>query len=546
MPVKKRILKCLAGGVAGAEACFDEKTGRFLAPNGGWAVTHQDRIFPLALLHETPEAQCRNRRRILELCLRGGDALRNWQDEEGRFEFIKVDGSRWGMTYMPWSMYHWLEAYVLIRDRMDARRRRRWEDGLTLAYGGLARERKIPMGHNIPTWHGMSLVRAGQVFDRPDWLEVGKRQVLFSAEHQHPDGFWSEGDGPTTGYNFVYVHAIGLYHAFTGDKAVLPALRRATDFHAAFTYPDGSCVETVDGRQKFHGGPRVTGVPGFSLFPKGRRLARLWLKELTKGKGGSLSPHLATAYQHMAEGPEAPLLHEKPGRTVYKRSALVRRQGPWFICVSGYVPPPKARAQVSRVRWIMTRANCLSVWHDKLGLLVGGGNSKHDPPFATFEVWADGAMRIEPDKVTFSERDGEERARFHFGDLACTLRLKPVGAKRLDITFETPPARRAQARGAFTMRLAEGTKLSWNNGGPAVLDPKRSLSLVWPADKRVGGAVAGRGWSLKMPAGSRFSYPVYPFNPYAIDNASPAEQAVAAVSTTLEGDRRRTFVLRVE
>ena len=79
----------------------------------------------------------------------------------------------------------------------------------------------------------MSLFRAGQVFGREDWSEVGRRQVLFSTERQHPDGYWPEGHGPTTGYNLVYVHAVGLYYCFSGDRAVLPALRRAAHFHAA-------------------------------------------------------------------------------------------------------------------------------------------------------------------------------------------------------------------------------------------------------------------------------------------------------------------------
>ena len=36
---------------------------------------------------------------------------------------------------------------------------------------------------------------------------------------QDPDGFWPEHQGPTVGYNIVYLHAFGLYH-FHGGSSV--------------------------------------------------------------------------------------------------------------------------------------------------------------------------------------------------------------------------------------------------------------------------------------------------------------------------------------
>ena len=41
-------LEYLARGVPAAQLRFDPQTGRFLSDNGGWAVTHQDVILPLA------------------------------------------------------------------------------------------------------------------------------------------------------------------------------------------------------------------------------------------------------------------------------------------------------------------------------------------------------------------------------------------------------------------------------------------------------------------------------------------------------------------
>jgi len=41
------------------------------------------------------------------------------------------------------------------------------------------------------------------------------------------------------------------------------------------------------------------------------------------------------------------------------------------------------------------------------------------------------------------------------------------------------------------------------------------------------------------------TYPIYPFNPYAINDAAPPELAVASVSSGFSAGRERTFILRV-
>lgn len=554
--MKKMILKHLAGGVAKGRKSFDKKTGRFLAKNGGWATTLQDIIFPLALLYTAPGTKYHGDREVLKLCRGGGDALRDWQYDDGTFEFIKIDGSRWGPIYQPWTIYHWLEAYALLRDSLGNKRRARWEEGLRLSCAGLADHLKTPRAHNIPTWQGMSLVRAARVFDEPDWGEVGKAQIYFACNNQSSHGFWPEGDGPSTGYNLVYVHALGLHHGFTGDKRVLPALRRAAEFHALFTYPDGTPVETVDGRQRYHTTVSQMGWPGLLLSPSGRGLVRLLAESLRQPGSGGLSPHLAATFQHYCEGAEEPLPHEaKSCRRVHRGSALMRREGPWMLCASGYVPRPELRPAISRNRWIMTRANCLSVWHDKLGLLIGGGNSKHDPFFATFELWHDNGLHLEPEKVTFRQVDSCESIRFYYRKLACELSLRPVGAKRLEIRFALPAAtaRRAKVQAGFTLRLAPGSQVSWAASGKtrvkgeATLDPLRTVGCSWrPEGQHSKRTLKGEGWRLEMPTESAFAYPAYPFNPYAINDAAGAADAVGSVSAGFETGNERRFLLHVE
>ena len=131
-----------------------------------------------------------------------------------------------------------LEAYALLREELGEARRRRWKEGLTLAHDGQAREVRDLEVHNIPCWKAMSCCRAGQLLARPDWQEAGAAMIRAVVAAQQPGGYWAEHGGPSTLYNCVYVHGLGLYYKFTGDASLLPALQAATEFHQSFHLPE--------------------------------------------------------------------------------------------------------------------------------------------------------------------------------------------------------------------------------------------------------------------------------------------------------------------
>ena len=534
--VPQTVLEHFARGVPAARERFDGKTGRFLHESGGWAVTNQDVILPLALLCKTPGTPCHEDPEIMDLALRGGDALRNWQDDDGRFEFIKVDGSRWGMTYMPWSMYHWVETYGLLRDDMDAERRARWETGLRLCFNGTAREFETSDNvHNIPCWHGMALTRAGQLFDDRRWSEVGARTVLRHVEAQHPDGYWPEGGGPTTLYNLIYTHAIGLYHLFTADESVLPCLQRALDFHLLFTYPDGAAVETVDGRVRYHDTPLSSGYPGFLPFPRGRRFARWLVDEVVRAQPeGGLLPRLAPAVMHWPGGPEEPIPQEQTDfAAVHCGHALVRRRGPWFYCLSGYLTPTDAIAKGTRVRWLKDRQNYLSVWHERTGLVVGGGNSKHQPECSTFEVIAGRVARLQADDAAPHAGDDADRLVLTYGATRCELAVRVIDDDNLELTFDAPESGddAAAVRAGFTLPgLAGKTLVSSVDDAPHTLDNQESFGHSF---REPGGRLRIGAVELDLPGDATFAWPVYPHNPYAIDNTAPPKDAVGVICIAL-------------
>ena len=326
----------------------DPKTGRFGA--GIWIVNDQHPIFPLAVAWALPHPSnpFYHRKDVLEAVMAGGDALIDDQDEKGMWMFRKKDGSTWGKIYQHWTYTRWIRAFGLVREGMPPARRARWEKALTLGYEGISRT-ALDRLHNIPAHHAMGLYLAGKLLGRPEWSSQAKEFLGKICASQNPGGYWPEHGGPAVSYNFVYSDAAGIYHAMSGDAAVLPALNRASLFHAAFTYPDGSRVETIDGRNPYHPGVRL-GTVGFTFSPEGRTsLLQQWRRLLRTA--GKLDADDAAAF--ILYGEEGPLKmpFEEPAefRSVLgKNDAVVERRAPWFVCAFGASERPCSLAAAER------------------------------------------------------------------------------------------------------------------------------------------------------------------------------------------------------
>ncbi len=531
-------------------ARFEDSSGRFLTGDG-WAVTNQDLVYPLALLYKTvhPKNIYYRNKRLLNFIQRGGDAWHDFQNPDGTVEFIKVDGSTWGPIYMPWSMYHWLETYALLEDDLAAECKARWQAGLTLAYDGIVAELASGRVHNIPTWNGMAAYRAGQVFDRADWRAAGEGMIKLAVAEQMPGGYWLEHHGPTPSYNTVYVHAIGLYYYFSGDESVLPCLERATDFHIRYTYPDGRLVETIDGRVKYQDHVNVHGLSAFSLFPQGRRYVYFLFEEWLANRARHPLPHLT--YNQTSEGPKvaggefglsarlAPLLQYFGPRTgdlsetpipqdqVHYQihdpeHAILHRSDQWFVCLSGVVTP------VVESRWGQDRQSYLSIWHAKVGLLIGGGNAKDQPALSTFVVCMGEEALYIPTAATLASKATGDSVTLAYGDKMCRVQIQIENNSRLHITFEGPAD--GNAVGQLPFKIHPGTSL-YDASGASYPTDRMPLAITSEA---AGGWIGPKGWCVRMPPGSNLQWPVAPFNPYAADGAGPLDEASAVLTVPLD------------
>lgn len=545
---------------------FDPDTGRFL-DNGGWAVTHQDIVLSIAYLYRTEHPYNRFYRdaSALEIAGRAGDALRAFQYPDGKVEFVKTDGSRWGPIYMPWSMYHWVEAYGLLRSELDDNRRAEWEAGLTLAYEGIEDEMRASLQrhkeggdspvHNIPAWNAMALHRASQWLNRPEWSETAEQMILLTAKAQHEDGYWPEHGGPTTLYNLVYIHALGLYRLHGGTVPVLPVLERALRFHETFTYPDGSRVETVDGRTKYDPSPSPMGLVGLALVPGGRayieRIVELGIESGRPWK----QPHFAellhywnrypagsTADGKLAESAEppisdkastrtgpspennTPLFGREPVQTVHART-LVVKSGGWYVCLSGFTAP------AVKSRWGQDRQSFVGVWRHGSGLVIGGGNSKHQPEWSTFEIATAAGERLYiPHR---GEADASRReVRLDYGPRSLTIRLAAILEEGVRLVFRADHTPGEQAIVRLPLKLRQGLPLVASFGVNGTVTDQPVSGEAFPGEH----FIRHNGWKLKLDGACRLEWPSLPFNPYAQDGAADLGEAVAIVAVRLLPD----------
>jgi hypothetical protein len=534
---RQRSLDDLVAAVPAILRSQDLKTGRF--GTGIWIVTDQNLMLPLAAAwsYQSDRNPNYHSQKVLDAIMAAGDALIDDQDANGQWEFRKKDGSKSGKIFMPWTYSRWVRAFGMIRDAMPRGRRERWEKALRLGYTGIAKEVEKARVQNIPAHHAMGLYFAGQVFDEPAWRKLAAEYLHKVAAAQHSDGYWSENKGPVVLYGFVYVDALGTYYAVSHDESVLPVLRKSGTFHSYFTYPDGSDVETVDDRNPYHPGVRMPNV-GFSFSPEGRAyLAR----QIALHRGPIPADEAASLLLWGEEG-EASSATQAGGNFDYRLpsgDAAIRRRGPWFLVASAMTAP------VPTSRWIQDRQNFVSVYHERYGLILGGGNTKLQPAWSNFTVGDTSLLRHQPgdENPKFLPPPGllhvPEKARLlddafsvdlTYGSHRGRLELDVKSPDRLELKVSGDSAMTAHV--TLLPHLKEPIKVA---GKQTALDGE---SIEWPT----GGWVELAGVRVTTPAAATVRWPLLPHDPYKKDGAATPEQA----RIVIDFPASQTETLRVE
>ncbi|HOB74048.1 MAG TPA: hypothetical protein PKG54_05925 [Phycisphaerae bacterium] len=548
---KEAFLAKIASQVPSVLKHFDPQTGRF--GRGVWIVTDQNVMLPLAVVYATPGTPYYKSEELLSVLIKAGDALIADADENGLWVFRKKDGSTWGKIAMPWTYSRWVRTYALIREDMPAEARERWVKALTLGYEGI-RKRDLKHVHNIPAHHAMGLYAAGKELERPDWCKQAGDFLLKVVAAQAEGGYWSEGQGPVVNYNFVYIDALGSYYAMSGDDRVLPAIEKAIAFHSHFTYPGGQSVETIDQRNPF----AVTiwpGNPGFTLTPAGR----LWLHRQWAHAEFAALPldALALFVLHGQEGPMAqPATRGSEELFVLTEGgvdcAATLRKAPWFVCLSAYTAP------IAQNRWIQDRQNLVSIWHDAVGLIAGGGNTHLQPAWSTFTVGDMSLLRHTPGdespdfrpkgelyhvpKAAKLIREPALGLDLSYGPQTCRVRIRVKDDRVLECHFEAPDPGKLPVAAHLTL-MPHLDKPLWTGNGQELKLTGEPLEL---SPGQLHGSLAHAGWTLRLPAVASVHWPALPHNPYRKDGRAQTEEGLIEVRVPLTGEQpHQTLTLEV-
>jgi len=526
------LMKSLVAAVPGMLEKQDLATGRF--GSKPWICQDQNVIFPLAAawaMEHGKNPYYHDEDMLAAIC-KGGEALVTAQDKDGKWTFRKKDGSTWGQIHMPWTYSRWIRAYSLVKESMPADASRKWKAGLLLGFGQIQRYMARGHIHNIPTHHAMALYIAGKCLGNEKWQRSASGFMKKVVEKQDPDGFWSENFGPVVGYNQVYMDALGIYYSVSGDKAIQDALKRSAIFHASFLWSDGTPVAAIDERQIYHR-RRNIGNPGFSHTPEGRGYL-LHQTAVLRSKGHSADADYAAAMLvYGAEGAGTAVISSSDQARIVlgRNNALMQRDRPWQFCLSGYCCPVPAN------RWIQDRQNFMDVFHDDLGLIAGGGNTKLQPYWSTFTVGKPGLLKhmsgdsqpnfrphIDllwvPDEATLLPNQSSPALRLRYGKDICTLTTRPRENGDLQLVYRTTLTSGKPVEAHLPLMKRQGG-LRLASGRTVYLN---STSIEIPAHE-TGGSVTWSGLRVTIPAGTRLVWPAWQHNPYKKDGSSSLSNA---------------------
>jgi hypothetical protein len=520
-------------------ASFD-KAERFQAPDGrfrtripesteqdvrGFSMYIMQYIYVPALLYSTEnEANpLKGSKRALESALRAGDWMASIVNEDGQFAPV-VDGIKTNPLDSHRALYCWAEVYGLLKDQLGAERDRAWREGLQRGGSNLCEDMRHRMNRpkltapflgTSPNHFGLwcnTVNRIGMLLGLDDWVEDSRTALARFVREVTPGGYWAEHDGPMISYDYLNTAVAAYYWHYYKDPKALDAIRANTDYHAHWTTPDGVDIASVDQRNRSHFNPRAGfGLFSFCNFPVGRRLTRLKLlsalgddRDSFSSMGLSALGRLAQDAHYHTDGPEATVPQQMPSyRHVLDRPAVARKSGSWVYSISAIVSPESPLNQ-----FFLDRTMPVSLWHQKTGSIIDGGNTKLQPELVTFAAVRDGKLDAHPlDGLLRGSWDGDTLCVAEEG-FSCRLTFVMVDDNTTLI--------RAKAEKTYNhdntallqlqMRLQDGGMASFNGGstklGAARIEHHGALNL------------AHNGWSAELPEGSSFQWPVYTYHPY--------------------------------
>ncbi|HRE51181.1 MAG TPA: hypothetical protein PK339_07165 [Flavitalea sp.] len=510
--------------------------------------------------------------RMLALALRIGDLMAS-ESVKGSYE-VRSD----------WDTYMWLETYRILINELGEERRSLWKQEIVKHIKKLEENclLRINSGwYNTPytgtapnhyAIYASTLYLAGKVFKEENWVKIGGHILnRFAAVEQTPDGYWGElvRSGPTIGYNHITLYCIALYWEHSGDKSALRAIRRAVDFHKNFTYPNGEAVEVMNDRNRFwtipvikskdddQGRVRLPANPwgqfAFTNFPDGRRYAQFLAgffkpEDMNVELFGRFAQN--ALYHHEGSLKPIPQDQQHYSYRLKKAEAGISKNGPWVTAFSGIISP-----QAILSRFYLDRQGNLGIFHEQLGHIISGANSKRQPELATFqEKLMDNYYTI-PISSRLQMAADTNRLSLAYNTFFADLYVPKPTEKELKFRFVISSIGNTADDPALNLQLClrSGKMLETAAGKKIVLSGER-IDL---SPEEIGGWIKHNGWTLQVDPTVSLSWPAYPFNPFADRPETNLAHAVGRLTVPLKlrtkpgkyvrpNDQEIAFLLKTE
>lgn len=309
--------------------------------------------------------------------------------------------------------YPLVHAFAAIRDKLPAGARKQWKQDIVKLISEKVfpevqqRERltvlssaNVGTGTNHLAMEFSGLVAYATTFrNDPDFEQMnpgGEQLIQYVTDYlarfmnyMHDDGYWSECDGPVIGYNCLTAHAT---YVSARDLGLVETYRshfeKTARFHCITTLCNLEGAKIVDGRQrdrevKMHSPATLLFLPeGRTLFNKAIEVAEKEWKANPAALSGEILNYLLAAINAAEDQVDdlAPHTWETGDcdRVLSDNFAFVRRGG-WIAGVSNqqFTPRPEGH-------WNLDYTTLFMLYHDAVGSVLLGLNSKNDPLHATF------------------------------------------------------------------------------------------------------------------------------------------------------------------
>lgn len=437
--------------------------------------------------------------------------------------------------------YGWLDTLRRLAAELDAPRQAAWRAKLIADAQAFVerwcRDLRLFDG-NVPnsvTWTYAYVYRVGQTFGNQALMETAVLAMERQMGSQTPDGCFREfqtqalmAGTPVTHYNRVTAMAVEAYYAASGDSRAEAVLDKAWHWFYDWLLPDYTTPPTLDHRCTYQRAPNLELPAWFINQPEGRYIAmQCWHEmraDLRREFPGRHFIHsfgmLALLYDLIREdvSPHRPTWPES--RRMLAEPACIRRRHGWAAVLSGMT---NYQASQFAVRlFSQERQDCVNVFHEKLGLLIGSSHSKIDPNFSSFVFFENGAAHYLPNHAYVKSTPALDTLLLRYGTNIGALSVDLTQPERAAIVFslhgelgqwakrgEGHPLTAIAARVHLLLRLKDGDRVACSGKTWTLGDAPIVARVPAGADMDFG------GWRLGSPdCPWEFRWPQWGVDPY--------------------------------